>query len=157
MLIYPRNHNSVTVQMNIVAMVVILTPSVPPVIRAMFSIPNVALQNAMACRVYRQLKLGMIRETLSMGTSHPSGKLSAPIRLVPTSRSNLTFSNMDSMEFRNTKNEDIESVAMHELHSPKDDRRTILPVQVDIQRETDVKVDEEDSIPHRSWKPGHFA
>ena len=48
--------------MNIVAMVLILTPSVPPVLRAMFAIPNAALQNAMACRVYRQLKLGLIRE-----------------------------------------------------------------------------------------------
>ncbi|KAI0077951.1 hypothetical protein K474DRAFT_1570555, partial [Panus rudis PR-1116 ss-1] len=49
-----------TVGVNIVAMVVILTPSVPPVFRAMFSIPNVALQNAMACRVYRLIKLGLI-------------------------------------------------------------------------------------------------
>ncbi|KAH8105157.1 hypothetical protein BXZ70DRAFT_998341 [Cristinia sonorae] len=42
-----------TVGMNIVTMSLILTPSVPPILRAMFAIPNVALQNAMACRVYR--------------------------------------------------------------------------------------------------------
>ena len=48
--------------MNIVSMVVILTPSVPPIIRAMFTVPNVALQNTMACRVYRLLKLGVIRD-----------------------------------------------------------------------------------------------
>ena len=46
--------------MNIVSMVVILTPSVPPIVRAMFTVPNVALQNTMACRVYRLLKLGII-------------------------------------------------------------------------------------------------
>ena len=48
--------------MNIVSMAVILTPSIPPIIRAMFTVPNVALQNTMACRVYRLLKLGLIQD-----------------------------------------------------------------------------------------------
>ncbi|TCD65198.1 hypothetical protein EIP91_002984 [Steccherinum ochraceum] len=54
-----------TVGINIAAATIILIPSVPPVYRAMFSPPNVTIQNAMACRVYRQLKIGLIKD-LSM-------------------------------------------------------------------------------------------
>ena len=62
--------------MNIISMVVILTPSVPPIIRAMFTVPNVALQNTMACRVYRLLKLGIIRDdTLPLALSSGSFEL----------------------------------------------------------------------------------
>lgn len=49
-------------------MVVILTPSVPPIIRAMFTVPSVALQNTMACRVYRLLKLDVIRDVFQPST-----------------------------------------------------------------------------------------
>lgn len=147
--------------MNIVAMVLILTPSVPPVLQAMFSIPNVALQNAMACRVFRQLKLGLIRETPTMGgsSSHPTGNLSGPIRLVPTSRSNINMSNIDSKNFRNSSRGDVESTFMPELHSPKENKQMMFPVvQVGIKEETEGKVDDdEECISHRSWKPGHFA
>lgn len=44
----------------------ILTPSVKPVYRAMFTIPNVAIENAMACKVYRDIKFGLIEPS---GTS----------------------------------------------------------------------------------------
>jgi hypothetical protein len=33
---------------------------VPPVYKAMFSVPNIALESAMACRVFRGVKLGRI-------------------------------------------------------------------------------------------------
>jgi len=46
--------------MNILAMTMVLVPSAPPVYRAMFTIPNNALQNVMACRVFRKLRLGVI-------------------------------------------------------------------------------------------------
>lgn len=58
-------------------MAVIMAPSVPPILSGMFSIPNVALQNTMACRVYRLLKLGRISddpESFTMG----SGNVSLP-------------------------------------------------------------------------------
>ncbi|KAH8103799.1 hypothetical protein BXZ70DRAFT_868481, partial [Cristinia sonorae] len=47
----------VTVGMNILTLALILSPTVPPIIRAMFAIPDLALQNAMTCRVHRLLKL----------------------------------------------------------------------------------------------------
>lgn len=143
-------------------MVVILTPSVPPVLRAMFSIPNVALQNAMACRVYRQLKLGLIREvpTMGGGSSHHTGNLSAPIRLVPPSRSNVSVTNIDSKNFHTSTRGDVESIAMPELHtnSPMENKGVPLPMRVGIKSETEVKVDDdEDYGANRNWKPGHFV
>ncbi|TFK50407.1 hypothetical protein OE88DRAFT_1660773 [Heliocybe sulcata] len=50
-----------TVGLNILTIIMILTPSVPAVFHAMFTVPNVALENAMACRVFRELKLGLLR------------------------------------------------------------------------------------------------
>ncbi|KAJ7657757.1 hypothetical protein DFH06DRAFT_453890 [Mycena polygramma] len=41
-------------------MVMVLDQSMPPVFHAMFAIPNIALENAMACRVFRALRLGYI-------------------------------------------------------------------------------------------------
>ena len=49
--------------MNIITLAVILSSSVPPVIRAVFTVPNIIVQNSMACRVYRFLKLGIISNT----------------------------------------------------------------------------------------------
>jgi hypothetical protein len=46
-----------TVGLNIVTVVMFLTPSIPAVVRAMITIPNIALENSMACRVFRMLKI----------------------------------------------------------------------------------------------------
>ena len=35
---------------------------VPPVYQAMFTAPNIALESAMACRVFRGVRLGLIKE-----------------------------------------------------------------------------------------------
>ncbi|KAJ6507466.1 hypothetical protein DFH09DRAFT_1375008 [Mycena vulgaris] len=48
-----------TVGFNILTMAMFFG-SMPPIIHAMFAIPNVALENAMACRVFRALRLGFI-------------------------------------------------------------------------------------------------
>ncbi|KAF8515739.1 hypothetical protein JB92DRAFT_2716890 [Gautieria morchelliformis] len=50
----------ITVGMNLLTMILLLlsSSSIPPVIKAMFTIPNVALENSMACRVFRNIKLG---------------------------------------------------------------------------------------------------
>lgn len=49
-----------TVIMNVIAMTIVLTPSAPPIYRAMVAPPNIAIQNVMACRLFRKLKLGII-------------------------------------------------------------------------------------------------
>ncbi|KAJ6620414.1 hypothetical protein B0H10DRAFT_1791708 [Mycena sp. CBHHK59/15] len=54
-----------TVGVNILTMIMLLDPAMPPVFHAMFAIPNVALENAMACRVFRALRLGFITDNES--------------------------------------------------------------------------------------------
>ncbi|KAI0795904.1 hypothetical protein C8Q75DRAFT_711227 [Abortiporus biennis] len=132
----------VTVGMNIVAMVVILTPSVPPVLAAMFSIPNVALQNAMACRVYRQLKLGLIRETPSVTVS--ASHATTPIRLMPTMRSQASKQYVGSQS-------ELEEVSGYQIQSQRDAKVRVM--QVGIDQETEVTVDPESlkSVRQNDW------
>lgn len=59
-------------------MALLLAPSVPPVIRDMFPVLNMALENSMACRVFRNIKLG----------NHGSPKSSDGGHLLPASNSN---------------------------------------------------------------------
>ncbi|TDL22014.1 hypothetical protein BD410DRAFT_771023 [Rickenella mellea] len=49
----------ITVGVKIVTMTLILTPTIPPVLRAIFTVPNVAIENMMACRVFRAVKFGL--------------------------------------------------------------------------------------------------
>jgi hypothetical protein len=52
---------SATIGLNIVTCVILLAPNIAPVYQAMLLVPNIALENAMACRVYRAVKLGFIK------------------------------------------------------------------------------------------------
>ncbi|GBE87421.1 hypothetical protein SCP_1100970 [Sparassis crispa] len=63
----------VSVAMGVVTMSMILSPHTSPVFRAMFPIPNIALKNAMATRIFRQVHLGIIQTDMS--SSHCSGQL----------------------------------------------------------------------------------
>ncbi|KAF8526224.1 hypothetical protein BU17DRAFT_40792 [Hysterangium stoloniferum] len=50
-----------TVGGNIVIMAVLLSSSTPPLLRDMFPVLNMALENSMACRVFRKIKLGRVK------------------------------------------------------------------------------------------------
>ncbi|KAF9045141.1 hypothetical protein BJ165DRAFT_1528051 [Panaeolus papilionaceus] len=52
-----------TVTSNLVVVIMFYIDAVPPVYRSMFTVPNVALMNIMACRVFRKTKFGVFRET----------------------------------------------------------------------------------------------
>lgn len=79
---------STTVGLNIAVAISVLVPSFPPVYRAMLGVTNVALQNAMACRVFRQLKIGRIKDgsmagtlpTVTNGSSEPKASSSSSIK-----------------------------------------------------------------------------
>ncbi|KAF9045139.1 hypothetical protein BJ165DRAFT_1602816 [Panaeolus papilionaceus] len=58
-----------TVTTNLVAVIMFWITAVPPTYRSMFTIPNIALMNIMACRVFRKTKFGIFRET-AISTSH---------------------------------------------------------------------------------------
>ncbi|KAF9044941.1 hypothetical protein BJ165DRAFT_1527886 [Panaeolus papilionaceus] len=53
-----------TVSLNLLTVIMFFIDSVPPIYRLMFSIPNVALMNIMACRVFRNTKFGLSQDTL---------------------------------------------------------------------------------------------
>ncbi|KAJ3487295.1 hypothetical protein NLI96_g3641 [Meripilus lineatus] len=59
-----------------ITLAILLTPLVPPAYRALTIIPNTVVFNIMACRVYREVKLGMIddgsREPYSTRVTTPS-------------------------------------------------------------------------------------
>jgi len=67
-----------TIGLSIVMSAMVLSPSIPPVYRAMFSVPNIALENSMACRVFRAVKLGLIKDvqgSSNYGSTLPPSRL----------------------------------------------------------------------------------
>jgi hypothetical protein len=73
---------SATIGLNIVFAIMLISPSIPVLYRPILSIPNLTLKNAMACRVYRAVKLGLVKNfsgtqfeisTLSSGTRDNTG------------------------------------------------------------------------------------
>jgi hypothetical protein len=59
------------VGLNIVTVILFLTPSVPPVVRQLITVPNFALENSMACRVFRMLKFDVA--ALASASNTPAG------------------------------------------------------------------------------------
>ena len=53
----------ITIFANIATTVVILSPSVPTLLHAVLTVPNSALTNSMACKVYRDVKFGVQTQT----------------------------------------------------------------------------------------------
>ncbi|KIY47768.1 hypothetical protein FISHEDRAFT_44690 [Fistulina hepatica ATCC 64428] len=61
---------------NIACLVMVVSPSLPPMYRAMMTIPNIAILSSMACRVYRNIKFGALDEstiTISNFSTPPRG------------------------------------------------------------------------------------
>jgi len=50
-----------TIGLSIVTCATLLAPNIPPVYHPILFLPNIVLENAMACRVYRAVKLGFIK------------------------------------------------------------------------------------------------
>ena len=62
---------SVTIGFSIATCAMIVAPGLPPVYHAIMAIPNLALESSMACRVFRHVKLGFVKDvqyTSSSGT-----------------------------------------------------------------------------------------
>ncbi|KAF9043113.1 hypothetical protein BJ165DRAFT_1529231 [Panaeolus papilionaceus] len=57
-----------TVTTNLMTVIMLYIEAVPITYRTMFTVPNIALMNIMACRVFRNTKFGVFRET-SISTS----------------------------------------------------------------------------------------
>lgn len=137
-----------TVGLNLVAAIVILTTSVPPVVRAMFSIPNIALQNAMACRVYRQLKVGLIRDQPSPVVV--TSRISAGT--MQFSRSGVTTKHHDPSQ--------VEShISLQNMNGTLRSKGLNVPeLHVGISRESEVSTDSMSNNTYdKGWKGGEIA
>ena len=123
--------------MNIVSMVVILTPSVPPIIRAMFTVPNVALQNTMACRVYRLLKLGIIRDDTESLTLRSERSDNFKLPYIVNRRN--TFDDSQGRRTGPMDNTDVSTSTT--IHTAGHDSKMtgMLPMHININ--TDVEID----------------
>ncbi|KAF8154858.1 hypothetical protein B0H34DRAFT_718261 [Crassisporium funariophilum] len=53
-----------TVTLNLLTVIMLYISSVPITYRTMFTVPNITLMNIMACRVFRNTKFGVFRETM---------------------------------------------------------------------------------------------
>ena len=119
--------------MNIVSMVVILTPSVPPIIRAMFTVPNVALQNTMACRVYRLLKLGIIRDD-----AVPLALCSGSFELPYVAKRRNTFDGSQARYAGPTDHTDIKTSSTIRTVGQGSKITGMLPMHITINREVEI-------------------
>ncbi|KIK33297.1 hypothetical protein CY34DRAFT_813722, partial [Suillus luteus UH-Slu-Lm8-n1] len=68
-----------TVGLNVATMVMILNPSVPLVYHAFLSLPNIALENSVPCRVLRSIHSGTILPGLTSRSLSTSGSLAVRV------------------------------------------------------------------------------
>ena len=91
----------------------LLAPNIPAVYHPMLFIPNIALENAMACRVYRAVKLGFIKRTQSTQFDISVRSHSAP----GEPGHELTFKQLTLTESRSLQvNVDITTTTDMEIH-----------------------------------------
>ncbi|KAF9563106.1 hypothetical protein CPC08DRAFT_686956 [Agrocybe pediades] len=78
-----------TVTTNLMTVIMLFVKSVPVTYRTMFTVPNIMLMNVMACRVFRNTKFGLFREssfsTTDFKSTSPEAKFAQPHQSIPLS------------------------------------------------------------------------
>ncbi|CAL1708212.1 unnamed protein product [Somion occarium] len=69
-----------TVGVNIAGIFVLLAPGISPIVRSTFSVPTIVVQNLMACKVFRLLKLDLLREDRIIMSRSAPGSIFTPTR-----------------------------------------------------------------------------
>lgn len=129
---------------NITVMVVLFAPGMTPVIRSMFSVPSLVLQNAMACKVFRLLKFGLIHEDPTVAIST---RLASNIQFkIPTEDA------CSSQDTTGTHHGDIGLTRLPSCRSTKDEGKHLgTPMQITVQQEPEVDVNDE-RADRQEWK-----
>ncbi|CAL1702803.1 unnamed protein product [Somion occarium] len=131
----------VTVTINICIAAVVLSPSISPIISATTAIVNIALQNIMACRVFRLLKFGLIEDDSSAPTffqMHISRK-AAHLSLLEMSSSDTI--QQCTMDMEGMEDEHDVSVVVSSGNRALRSAAPLAPVEISITQETEVVVD----------------
>ena len=128
-----------TVWINIAVLVLLFGPGISPVIRTALSVPSVVLQNAMACKVFRLLKLGLIEDdptiTISFKTS--------PDR----TRNAVTYDTQGSSR----SGDDIGLSTLPTTPTRYEGREIPLPLRAVVRRDVEIEIDD-DGPARRDWK-----
>ncbi|KDR73162.1 hypothetical protein GALMADRAFT_125223 [Galerina marginata CBS 339.88] len=74
-----------TVTTNLLTVIMLYVTAVPITYRTMFTVPNITLMNIMACRVFRNTKLGMSREPTISSNSKLMSRGETPTTIIPLS------------------------------------------------------------------------
>lgn len=127
---------------NIAVLVLLFGPGISPVIRTALSVPSVVLQNAMACKVFRLLKLGLIEEDPTKTISGVRFKTS-PDR----TRNAVTFDTQGSSR----SGDDIGLSTLSTTPTKHEGRETPLPLRVAVRRDVEIEIDD-DGPARRDWK-----
>lgn len=125
----------VTVGGNILTMGLILAPaSLPAVFHAMCTVPNMAVANAMACRVYRDVKFGRI------GSTATTGRTTAASSFPSFATPNRTNNSNPNLKYGQRMRQPYETGLGTEFTG---DTASVLPVQVTktVYHESDVPME----------------
>ncbi|KAJ7512863.1 hypothetical protein B0H11DRAFT_2213417 [Mycena galericulata] len=100
-----------TVSFNILTLVMGIAPSINPTFHGIFPMPNIALENVMACRVFRNLRLGLLRP--DSGSDFKTGKSSGGIgaslpNRAPVPSGNNTLGGVSQLNVQMTKEVDTD-------------------------------------------------
>ena len=63
----------------------LLDPAVGPILHALLTVPNVAIMNAMACKVFRDVKFGNYKETVTLPSLPQTWPLNVNSSSLPSS------------------------------------------------------------------------
>ncbi|KAF8636084.1 hypothetical protein AX17_003790 [Amanita inopinata Kibby_2008] len=115
-----QQYYAMTVSLNVVTLVMILVPSLPPVYHAMLTVPNVALMNSMACRVYRNIKFGtMLAVPTTFRSTTVNQSLTLPDTLNSTRQERFYhFNERGGVEVSKTIEELRDNVALNVILPP---------------------------------------
>jgi hypothetical protein len=98
------------------ACILVFTPNIPPFYRALLSVPSVTFPSIMACRVFRDTRLGFIQD------AHPTSFLGTMPVFTDVAFASVPLSNLvldDSRGFRSniTKATDVEDNLRHGVYT----------------------------------------
>ena len=132
---------------HIATLVVLLIPQTPIVCRSVSAAPSVVLTNAMACKVFRLLKLGLIEEDPTKTISGVRFKTS-PDR----TRNAVTCDTQGSSR----SGDDIGLSTLSITPTKHEGRETPLPLRVAVRRDVEIEIDD-DGPARRDWKRANLV
>ncbi|KAF9457490.1 hypothetical protein BDZ94DRAFT_1326217 [Collybia nuda] len=107
-----QNYYMVAMICNLLVLIMTYAPGIPALLRPFFLVPSVGLTNMMACRVFRNTKLGHYDETNTTGTVNIMFRQSGPTTSIPI-HSQRTWSTIYSIGDRDLHTSNVDDLDVH--------------------------------------------